>query len=49
MSKEEAQHDEVVAVPSQHGHFKDQPDTEHDAVFGEMREGGPNYRNVREK
>lgn len=33
-------------VPSQLGEVLKGDQTHHDAVFGEITEGGPNYRNV---
>lgn len=36
--------DHLVPVPSQNGEVYE--DTAHDAVFGEITEDGPNYRDV---
>lgn len=41
--------DVIAPAPSymQHGEVLEHSPTTHDAVFGEITEGGPNYRNVR--
>lgn len=36
-----------VSTHSQQGQVLEDPNASYDAVFGEIKEGGPNYRNVR--
>ena len=36
----------IEDTPSQYGEIIKNENTTHDAVFGELNEGGPNYRNV---
>lgn len=43
---EKKENDGLSPVPSQIGHVEGQSSS-HDAVFGEITEEGPNYRNVR--
>ncbi|KAF2716484.1 amino acid transporter [Polychaeton citri CBS 116435] len=38
--------EQLAPVPSHGGEVYDDPEFAHDAVFGEMSEDGPNYRNV---
>lgn len=44
MSKGEP--NDLTQLPSQLGEGEIREEYTHDAVFGEIREGGPNYRNV---
>lgn len=37
----------LTQVPSKKGEIEDNPAQAHDAVFGDITEDGPNYRNVR--
>lgn len=39
--------EELAPIPSQIGEVHNDPNYAHDAVFGEITEDGPNYRNVR--
>lgn len=40
------EHDEIAPEPSMLGEVQSHPGMAHDDVFGEMSEGGPNYRDV---
>lgn len=46
MAPEKEEPNKLTPVPSQEGQFEGVHHT-HDAVFGELTEDGPNYRNVR--
>lgn len=48
MGKSKEDLEDLAAVPShnQVGEVHDDPAHAHDTVFGEIKEGGPNYRNV---
>ncbi len=45
-SKMKTEHDEIAPEPSMLGEVQSHPGMAHDDVFGEMSEGGPNYRDV---
>lgn len=44
--KMKTEHDEIAPEPSMLGEVQSHPGMAHDDVFGEMSEGGPNYRDV---
>lgn len=46
MPKSEVGPEELAPIPSQIGEVHSDPSYAHDAVFGELTEEGPNYRNV---
>lgn len=47
MKKEDVEGLGHVSSHSQTGQVLEDPNASYDAVFGEIKEGGPNYRNVR--